>query len=124
MGEKKKVLIADDSVVIRKMISDILGSNGFNVVGEAQNGNEALELYKQHNPHLVTMDIVMPHEHGIDALRKIMQFDPDARVIVVSALNQKALLLEAIGAGARDYVIKPFDKEELLVAVRRSAKET
>jgi two-component system chemotaxis response regulator CheY len=69
------------------------------------------------------MDIVMPHEHGIDALKKIIEIDPDARVIVVSALHQKALLLEAINAGARDYVIKPFDKEELLEAARRSVKE-
>jgi two-component system chemotaxis response regulator CheY len=122
MDDQKKVLIADDSIVIRNMISDILGDDGFEVIGEAQNGNEAIELYKQHNPHLVTMDIVMPHEHGIDALRKIIEFDSDARVVVVSALHQKALLLEAINVGARDYVIKPFEREELLEAARRSTK--
>ena len=122
MEEKKKVLIADDSIVIRNMISDILNSGGFEVIGMAKNGNEAFDMYKQYKPHLVTMDIVMPHEHGIDALKKIIAFDSDARVIVVSALNQKALLLEAINAGARDYVIKPFDKEELLEAVRKSVK--
>jgi two-component system chemotaxis response regulator CheY len=118
----KKVIVADDSIVMRNMIRDILNTNGFDVIGEAKNGKEVLELYRQHKPHLVTLDIVMPHEHGIDALRKILEFDPDARVVVVSALNQKALLLEAINAGARDYVIKPFDKEELLEAAKRSVK--
>jgi two-component system chemotaxis response regulator CheY len=122
MSEKKKVLIADDSMVMRKMIYDILWNDGFEVVGEAKDGGEAIQMYKQLKPSLVTMDIVMPREHGIDALRSIMNFDPDARVIVVSGLHQKSLLMEALGAGARDYVIKPFDKEELLEAARKSAK--
>jgi two-component system chemotaxis response regulator CheY len=120
MEDKKKVLVADDSIVMRNMITDILNADGFKVVAEAKNGNEALELYKQHRPHLVTMDIVMPNEHGIDALKKIIEIDPDAKVIVVSALHQKSLLLEAIDAGARDYVIKPFDRKELLEAVKRA----
>jgi two-component system chemotaxis response regulator CheY len=122
MNEKKKVLIADDSIVMRKMINDILWNDGFEVVGEAKDGGEALKLYKELNPSLVTMDIVMPREHGIDALRSIIEFDPDARVIVVSGLHQKSLLMEALGAGARDYVIKPFDKEELLEAARKCAR--
>jgi len=122
MGETKKVLIADDSIVMRNMINDILISDGFEVVGEAKDGKEALERYKELNPCLVTMDIVMPREHGIDALKSIVEYDPDARVIVVSGLHQKALLLEALEAGARDYVIKPFEKEELLKAARKCAK--
>lgn len=122
MKEKKKVLIADDSIVMRKMINDILWKDGFEVVGEAKDGGEALKLYKELNPNLVTMDIVMPREHGIDALKSIIEFDPDARVIVVSGLHQKSLLMEALGAGAKDYVIKPFDKEELLEAARKCAK--
>ena len=122
MNEKKKVLIADESIVMRKMINDILWNDGFEVVGEAKDGGEALKLYKELNPSLVTMDIVMPREHGIDALRSIIEFDPDARVIVVSGLHQKSLLMEALGAGARDYVIKPFDKEELLEAARKCAR--
>jgi two-component system chemotaxis response regulator CheY len=122
MSEKKKVLIADDSMVMRKMINDILWNDGFEIVGEAKDGGEALKLYKELNPNLVTMDIVMPREHGIDALRKIIEFDPDARVIVVSGLHQKSLLVEALGAGAKDYVIKPFDKEELIEAAKKCAK--
>ena len=120
--KKKQVLIADDSMVMRKMINDILWNDGFEIVGEAKDGGEALEMYKDLKPGLVTMDIVMPRAHGIDALKNIMEFDPDARVIVVSGLHQKSLLMEALGAGARDYVIKPFDKEELLEAARKSAK--
>jgi two-component system chemotaxis response regulator CheY len=122
MSEKKKVLIADDSIVMRNMIKDILCEDGFEVAGEAKDGGEALEMYKELTPHLVTMDIVMPREHGIDALRGIMEWDPDARVIVVSGLHQKSLLMEALGAGAKDFVIKPFDKDELLDAAKKSAK--
>jgi two-component system chemotaxis response regulator CheY len=122
MSQKKKVLIADDSMVMRKMINDILWNDGFEIVGEAKDGGEAVELYKELKPNLVTMDIVMPREHGINALRNIMDFDPDARVIVVSGLHQKSLLMEALGAGARDYVIKPFEKDELLEAARKCAK--
>lgn len=122
MSSKKKVLVADDSIVMRKMITDILWNDGFEVVGEAKDGGEALIKYKELNPNLVTMDIVMPREHGIDALKSIIDFDPDARVIVVSGLHQKSLLMEALGAGARDYVIKPFEKKELLEAARKCAK--
>jgi two-component system chemotaxis response regulator CheY len=122
MSDKKKVLIADDSIVMRNLIQDILGSDGFEIVGEAKDGGEAFTLYKKLKPSLVTMDIVMPREHGIDALKSIIQFDPDARVIVVSGLHQKTLLVEALEAGARDYVIKPFDKDELLTAARKCAR--
>ena len=116
MSDKNSVLIADDSIVMRKMIADILEEDGFNIVGEATNGEEALKLYKELKPDLVTMDIVMPREHGIDALKKIIDFDSNARIIVVSGLHQKALLMEALETGARDYVIKPFDKKELVEA--------
>lgn len=122
MSMKKTVLIADDSMVMRKMINDILWDDGFEIIGEAKDGGEALKMYKELKPNLVTMDIVMPREHGIDALKGIMEFDSDARVIVVSGLHQKSLLMEALGAGAKDYVIKPFDREELLVAARKCAK--
>lgn len=121
-NDKKRVLIADDSIVMRSMINDILKNEGYEIVGEAKDGSEALELYKELSPNLVTMDIVMPREHGIDALRGIIEFDPDARVIVVSGLHQKALLLEALDAGAKDYVIKPFERDELLTAAKKCAK--
>ncbi len=122
MSEKKKVLVADDSIVMRKMISDILATDCFEIVGQAENGQEALRMYKELDPNLVTMDIVMPREHGLDALRKILNYDPDARIIVVSGLHQQSLLMEALGCGAKDYVVKPFDQDELLRAAKRVAK--
>lgn len=122
MSDKKSVLIADDSIVMRNMINDILLKDGFEVIGEAKDGKEALLKYKELKPNLVTMDIVMPREHGIDALKGIINFDPDARVIVVSGLHQKSLLMEALEAGAKDYVIKPFEKDELLKAARKCAR--
>lgn len=122
MNENKKVLIADDSIVMREMITDILRDDGFEIAGEAKDGKEALKKYIELKPGLVTMDIVMPREHGIEALKSIIKYDPDARIIVVSGLHQKSLLMEALGSGARDYVIKPFDKEELLKAARKCAK--
>jgi two-component system chemotaxis response regulator CheY len=118
---KARVLITDDSIVMRKMINEILDGNGYEVVGEAKNGNEAFELYKELKPDLVTMDIVMPKEDGLETLKKIMKFDPTAKIIIVSGLHQKALLFEAMETGAKDYVIKPFEKNELLDAVRKYA---
>ena len=118
---KPKVLITDDSIVMRKMINEILGTNGFEIVGEAKNGGEALDLYKKLRPDLVTMDIVMPREDGIETLKKIIKYDPNAKIIIVSGLHQKALLFEAMETGAKDYVIKPFEKEELLEAVKKYA---
>jgi two-component system chemotaxis response regulator CheY len=122
MNQKKTVLVADDSIVMRKMISDILLSDDFEVVGEAENGKEALRLYKELNPNLVTMDIVMPREHGLDALRNILEYDSDARIIVVSGLHQQSLLMEAMGCGAKDFVVKPFDRDDLLKAAKQVAK--
>jgi two-component system chemotaxis response regulator CheY len=119
---KKKVLVTDDSIVMRKMISDILTSDNFEIVGEASNGQEALRLYKELSPNLVTMDIVMPREHGLEALKKIIEYDSDARVIVISGLHQKSLLMEAMDSGARDYVIKPFDRDKLLKVANKEAK--
>ena len=122
MSEKKRLLVVDDSVVMRTMISDVLSRHGFELVGEAQDGNEALEKYKELNPDLVTMDIVMPREHGIDALKKIFEFDKTARIVVVSGLHQKNLLMDALDAGAKDYVIKPFDEKEIVEAAKKSAR--
>ena len=122
MSEKKRLLVVDDSMVMRTMISDVLSRHGFELVGEAQDGNEALEKYKELNPDLVTMDIVMPREHGIDALKKIFEFDKTARIVVVSGLHQKNLLMDALDAGAKDYVIKPFDEKEIVEAAKKSAR--
>ena len=113
------VLVCDDAIFMRTMISDILSQAGYEVVGEAETGVQAVEKYKQLKPDLVTMDIVMPDMGGIDAVREIVQFDRDARVLMCSAMGQQALVVEAIQAGARDFVVKPFQPSRVLEAVER-----
>ena len=113
------VLVCDDAIFMRTMVSDILKSAGFDVVGEAETGTQAVERYKQLRPDLVTMDIVMPGMGGIDAVREIIKFDPDAKVLMCSAMGQQALVVEAIQAGARDFVVKPFQPSRVLEAVQR-----
>jgi two-component system chemotaxis response regulator CheY len=104
---------------MRTMISDILAQAGFEIVGEAETGVQAVERYKQLKPELVTMDIVMPDMGGIDAVREIVKFDPEARVLMCSAMGQQALVVEAIQAGAKDFVVKPFQPSRVLEAVQR-----
>jgi two-component system chemotaxis response regulator CheY len=101
------------------MIADILGGAGYEVVGEAETGVQAVEQYKQLKPDLVTMDIVMPDLGGIEAVREIVKFDPAARILMCSAMGQQALVVEAIQAGARDFVVKPFQPSRVLEAVQR-----
>src|SRR5271154_5479518 len=113
------VLICDDAIFMRTMVSDILTQAGFEVVGEAETGLQAGEKYKQLRPALVTMDIVMPDMGGIDAVREITKFDPNARVLMCSAMGQQALVVEAIQAGAKDFVVKPFQPSRVLEAVQR-----
>jgi two-component system chemotaxis response regulator CheY len=113
------VLICDDAIFMRTMLADILAGAGFEVVGEAENGAQAVELYKKLRPDLVTMDIVMPDMGGIDAVREITRFDADARVLMCSAMGQQALVVEAIQAGAKDFVVKPFQPSRVLEAVQR-----
>jgi two-component system chemotaxis response regulator CheY len=116
----KKVLIVDDAAFMRMMIKNILTKNGFEVVGEASNGAEAVELYKKLQPDLVTMDITMPEMDGIEALKKIKEIDPNAKVIMVSAMGQQQLVIEAIQAGAKDFIVKPFQPDRLLEAVNKA----
>ena len=113
------VLICDDAIFMRTMIGDILKQAGFDVVGEAENGLEAVERYRELRPDIVTMDIVMPEMGGIDAVREIMTEDPGAKVLMCSAMGQQALVIEAIQAGARDFVVKPFQPSRVLEAVQR-----
>lgn len=120
---KKRVLIADDSVLIRRMIAEILTQAGWQVVAEASNGAEAVSKYLQHRPDLVTLDIVMPGTDGIYALDGILSADPNARVVVVSALNQTKLISEAIRKGAQDFIAKPFLPEQLLETVANCVGE-
>src|SRR5213075_2362873 len=113
------VLICDDAIFMRTMVGDILQQAGFEVVGEAETGVQAVEKYKQLRPDVVTMDIVMPDMGGIDAVREIRTFDDDARILMCSAIGEHGLVTEALEAGARDFVVKPFDPSRLLEAVRR-----
>ena len=103
-----RVLIVDDSMLMRKMVGDSLADDGWEVVGEASNGEQAVEEYCRLKPDAVTMDIVMPGTDGLYALEHIMLFDPDAKMVVVSALNQTKLISEAIRKGAQDFIAKPF----------------
>lgn len=113
------VLVCDDAVFMRTMLSDILQQAGFTVVGEAGTGAAAVERYKELRPDLVTMDIVMPDMGGIDAVREITAFDPNAKVVMCSAMGQQALVVDAIQAGAKDFVVKPFQPSRVLEAVER-----
>ena len=114
-----KVMVVDDALFMRNMIKDIFTKAGYEVVAEAENGEAAVELYPQVQPDLVTMDIVMPKKSGIEALQEIMAADPDACVVMVSALGQDSLVLEAIESGARDFIVKPFKEDNVLDIVKR-----
>ncbi len=115
----RTVLICDDAIFMRTMVGDILQQAGFEVVGEAETGVQAIEKYEQLRPDLVTMDIVMPDMGGIDAVREITKRHPGARVLMCSAMGQQALVVEAMQAGARDFVVKPFQPSRVLEAVER-----
>ena len=112
-----RILLVDDAIVIRLMLTRILTSAGYKIAGEAGDGQEAVEKYKELKPDLVTMDITMPNMSGIDAVRAIKAYDPEARIIICSAIGQKSMILEAIKAGARNYIIKPFEREKVLAIV-------
>jgi len=115
----KKVLIVDDAIFMRNMIKEIFASGGFEVIGEAQNGLEAVEKYKELKPDLTTMDIVMPFKSGIEATREIVKQDSNAVIIMCSALGQESLVMEAIEAGASDFIVKPFRAEDVLSVVKK-----
>ncbi len=114
------VLIVDDAKFMRMVLRRILTSQGHTVVGEATNGEEAVEMYAKLRPDVVTMDIVMPKLNGIEAVRRIMQFDPSAKIIMVTALGQETFVLDAIKAGAREFIIKPFRNEEIIKVVAKT----
>ena len=114
-----RVLVCDDAIFMRTMISDILSGAGYEVVGEAETGLQAIERYRALNPDLMTMDIVMPDMGGIGAVREIVKQDPNAKILMCSAMGQQALVVEAIQAGAKDFVVKPFQPSRVLEAVQR-----
>ena len=115
----KSVLICDDAAFMRMMIKDILTKNGYNVAGEAENGLKAVEKYNEIKPDLVLMDITMPEMDGIQALKKIRENDSSALVIMCSAMGQQAMVIESIQAGAKDFIVKPFQADRVLEAVKK-----
>lgn len=115
-----RVLIVDDAAFMRMMVKDILSKNGYEIVGEAENGVKALEKFQELKPDLTTMDITMPEMDGITAVKEIKKIDPNAKVIMCSAMGQQAMVVEAIQAGARDFIVKPFQPDRVLEAVRKA----
>ncbi len=118
-----RVLVADDARFMRELIREIIEPEGYEVVGEATDGQEAVELFQKLQPELVTMDVVMPKRSGIDAVKEILGLDPTACVVMVSALGQEALVMEALQAGARDYIVKPFKPDNVLGTLRKVAEK-
>jgi two-component system chemotaxis response regulator CheY len=114
-----KVLVVDDAAFMRMMIKDILRKGGYEVVGEAEDGVKAVEKFKELRPDLVTMDITMPDMDGITAVKEIRKIDGNAMIIMCSAMGQQAMVIDAIQAGAKDFVVKPFQPERVLEAVRK-----
>ena len=115
----KNILICDDAAFMRMMIKDILTKNGYTVAGEAENGAKAVEKYTELKADLVLMDITMPEMDGIQALKKIRELDPKASVIMCSAMGQQAMVIESIQSGAKDFIVKPFQTDRVLEAVRK-----
>ena len=115
----KTILICDDSAFMRNMLAATLRNASYNVVGEAGNGVEAVAKYKELHPDIVTMDITMPEMDGIEALKNIRAYDANANVIMCSAMGQQAMVIEAIQAGAKDFIVKPFQNEKVLASVER-----
>lgn len=115
-----RILVVDDAAFMRMMIKEILTKNGYTVVGEASDGVQAVEKYKELKPDLVTMDITMPEMDGIAALKEIRKVDSSAKVIMCSAMGQQAMVIDAIQAGARDFIVKPFQADRVIEAIRKT----
>lgn len=115
-----RILIVDDAAFMRMMIRDILTKNGFEVCGEANDGMQAVEKFKELSPDLITMDITMPEMDGIVALKEIKKLDPNAKVIMCSAMGQQAMVIDAIQAGAKDFIVKPFQADRVVEAIKKT----
>lgn len=113
------ILVVDDAMFMRKMLVDIFAKYGHTIVGEASNGKEAFEIYKATKPDLVTMDITMPEMDGIEAVKQIKAVNPGAKVIMCSAMGQQSMVMDAIKAGASDFIVKPFQADRVLEAVKK-----
>jgi len=115
----KKILVVDDAAFMRLSIKTMLDKNGFEVVGEAENGRKAIEMYKMLKPDIVTMDITMPDMGGVEALTEIIKFDPKATILMLSAMGQEGIVKDAVIKGAKGFIIKPFKEEYLLKALSK-----
>lgn len=116
----KKVLIVDDASFMRVMLKNMLVKNGFEVIGEAGNGQEAFEKYKELNPDIVTMDITMPIVDGIGAVKLIVEHDPNAKIVMCSAMGQQSMVIDSLKAGAKDFVVKPFAEDKVIDALTKA----
>lgn len=116
----KKILIVDDAAFMRMMIKNIITKHGYEVAGEAENGKQAVSLYSEVKPDLVTMDITMPEMDGIESVKAIRSIDKEANIIMISAMGQQAMVMDAIQAGARDFIVKPFQQERVIQAIERA----
>jgi len=119
----KRILIVDDSAFIRMALSDILKENGYEIAGEAENGAQAFEKFKELHPDLVTMDVVMAGESGLQAMREIMNLDRSAKVLMVTAMGKQAMVIEALQAGAKGFLIKPFESKAVIAEIKRILKD-
>ncbi len=120
----KRVLITDDAAFMREMLREIIAEGGYEVVAEAADGEEALERFNEHHPDVVTLDIVMPGKSGLEVLRELTALDPSACVVMCSALGQEALVMEALEAGAKEYIIKPFKPDQVLGALNEALQKS
>jgi two-component system chemotaxis response regulator CheY len=116
----KRVLIVDDAAFMREMLRDILAEAGYEIIAEAVDGDQAVTMFREHSPDLVTLDIVMPRKSGLEALREIRGLDPGACIVMCSALGQEALVMEALEAGARDFIVKPFKPDQALGVIEKA----
>jgi len=119
----KRVLIVDDAAFMRMLLRDIITKAGYEVAGEAANGVEAVEKYRELKPDVVTMDITMPEMDGIQAIKRIREIDPEAKIIVCSAMGQQSMVIEAIQAGAKDFIVKPFQHSRVVEALSKVTRE-
>lgn len=115
----KRILIVDDTAFMRMSLRKLLEQHGHEVVGEAENGADAVQKYAELKPDIVTLDITMPKMDGLAALKALLALDPDARVIMCSAMGQKSMVIEALKAGAKDFIVKPFQPQRVLEAIEK-----
>jgi len=115
-----RIMIVDDAAFMRMMLKDILTKNGFEIACEAVNGHDAIEKYKEEKPDLVTLDITMPEMDGLEAIKHIKEIDKNAKVIMCSAMGQQAMVIEAIQSGAKDFIVKPFQADRVIEAVKKA----